>query len=818
MSKKHPPKRAPSTRTEPGLNDIPRWLPATVFALITIVLFRGFIFGKTSLLGTDTMALSYFARQFYTTFVHNFHRFPLWNPLLYGGLPFVDGMHGDIFYPPSLALFFLSAEKMWGWKIVLHVFMAGLFMYLWLREIGVSRGSAMLGGIIYMMGADLVSLVLPGGDGKLFVSALAPLAFLLTERAVRLGRVRDYAAFSLGVALMILTSHMQCAYFAIWGITLYFIFRLVQRWKHSEITPSRAAGYFGAFAVAGLLAGGATAIQIVPPLSYLREWSHRASKTEQALVKDAYVYSTTYSLHPEEILALAVPEFVGDNVQTETHSGGSYWGRNGFKINSEYAGLIGIVLLPLLFLRRRRGQTWFFVGLSVLSLLYALGADTPFFHVFYLIPGVKLFRAPSIIIFLYGMSIATLAALAFDRAAELARAPDDEPRAVSRTLWIVTGAIGVLALLATAGVFTKLWVALFYHDIDSGHAAALQSNLPAIKMGFWIAFAVAAAVAGAIEGYARRMWSARTVLIALCVVAFFEQYRADAPFIRGTVLMNQNADPALFRADESIDFLQQRMKAGEVFRVLDLSYLIPQLQGQGYAQNVLAIHGIEQTAGHHGNEMGRYRELLGGEQPINLQSSFNLLDLTNTEYIVTPQAVELPGYTEAFRGSRSVVLRKADILPRAYLVGTVEVVPDTGAVNRMLAPGFDYHKKAIVPAPLPAGTQIQPDPQGTVTWIERSANEQILKVKSDRPALLMVLDNYYPAWHAHIDGQDAQLLRANYAFRAIPVPAGEHEVKVTYLASSLHTPAMISALVLIALMLAAFGAPLLDRVRRKSVA
>src|SRR5688500_18395745 len=205
---------APAGRPEDNKRQaIPWWLPPLVFLLAALIFHREFVIGGGKLLGVDSLALSYFARSFYTNFIHAFHSFPLWDPLLYGGMPFVDGMHGDIFYPPSLAMFFLNAERMWGWKIILHVFLAGVFCYLWLREIGLTRGSAMLGGLIFMLGPDLISLVFPGGDGKLFVSALTPLGFLLTERAIRLGRARDYAAFSLGIALVMFTSHMPAAYF-----------------------------------------------------------------------------------------------------------------------------------------------------------------------------------------------------------------------------------------------------------------------------------------------------------------------------------------------------------------------------------------------------------------------------------------------------------------------------------------------------------------------------------------------------------------------------------------------------------------------------
>lgn len=779
--------KAPDKTVEKTLNDIPRWVAPLVFALITFILFRKFIFGA-KILGTDTLGLSYFARHFYTTFIQTFHRFPLWDPLLYGGLPFVDGMHGDIFYPPSLALSLLGAERMWGYKLALHIFLAGIFMYLWLREIGVSRGSALLGGIVFMMGADLVSLVLPGGDGKLFVSALAPLAFMFTERAARRRRVQDYATFSLVLALVMFTSHMQAAYFLVWGVTAYFIFRIVQE---------KAYPHIAAFALAGVLGVGAAAIQFIPPLGYLREWSHRASQTEKAQIKDAYQYSTSYSLHPEEIMSLVVPEFVGDAARAAAAAPVQYWGRNGFKLNSEYAGLLGLVLLPLLFLRKRRGLYWFMPALGAVALLYSLGADTPLFHLFYLIPGVKLFRAPSIIIFLYGMSVATIAALALDRIAE-------DRNAGRRAIWVVPGVLLLLALMAASGALTNLWQNVIYPGMSPAQASALQAGLPAIKTGFFLAFAVSVAAALSIEGVRWGIWGMRTAMVALCVIAFLEEYRAGAPFIRTTVLMNEGNDPAFFEADEAISFLKQRQAAGEVFRAYDISE-IAQMQNPGYQyQNTLAQHGIEQLGGHHGNEMGRYREILGGPSPTNVTNdNFNLFDVTNTQYVIAPGLIDLPGFTEAFRGTRNVVYRKTDVLPRAYLAGRVEVVADDKAAARLIAKDFDHHKNVIVPAPLTA--QIQPDPEGTVQWVKREPDRQLLKVKTDKPALLVVLDNFYPQWQAKVDGKVTPIIRANYAFRAVPISAGAHEVAFDYTAKNLKSSAIISIIIILGLTGLAFG-------------
>ena len=794
--------------------ELPRWLPLAAYALVCIILFRETIFGGARLLGSDNLELGLFARDFYTDFIRNFHRFPVWEPLLYGGLPFIEGMHGDIFYPPSLALFFMNAETMWGWKMILHIFMAGCFTYGWLRSINVSRGAAFVGGLIYMASPLLVSMVYPGGDGKLFNYTLAPLAFWLTERLVVHRRVRDFAAFALGIAALVFTSQMQVAYFCIWGVSLYFFFRVFQIWRADRSTL-RLVGTLAGFAVAGIIGVAAAAVQFLPPLQYLREWSHRADKTEQT--QRGYDFSTSWSLHPEEIMSLAVPEFVGASVMTETRPAPTYWGRNPFKLNSEYAGFIPLLLLPLMFIRRRSGQTIFFTVLAAIALLYALGAHTPFFRLFYLIPGVKLFRAPSLIIFLYGLSIATLASLAIDRMIEFTRDPE-ALRKTRKTLWITVLVFGVLALLATTGMFESIWRSIFSVRLEPHQILGLEANQKFMQTGFWVVFLIGAIVAGAWEGFARGMYGVRALIIAIAVIAFFDAYRIDRPFIRGTVLMNEADDPIRYTPDESIRWLQQRQEAGEVFRAIDLSS-VAQLEGQGYGANTLALHGIEQLAGHHGNELGRYRQLIGGDRAYSLlTSNLKLADVTNTTYLVSPQPLQAPGLTEVYRGSRTAIYRKDAALPRAYFVSKVEVVPDAQAVNRLLSPDFDARTTVLVSEQLPMGITARPFGANSIRWLERGNAVQRLQVNVSASTLLVVLDNYYKAWHAQVDGEDVPLIRANHTFRAIPVPAGQHEVVMRYSTETVQASAIASGIILLVLLVLAFGAPLVARFRKPRAA
>ena len=81
---------------------------------------------------------------------------------------------------------------------------------------------------------------------------------------------------------------------------------------------------------------------------------------------------------------------------------------------------------------------------------------------------------------------------------------------------------------------------------------------------------------------------------------------------------------------------------------------------------------------------------------------------------------------------------------------------------------------------------------GEVQWLERSPNRSRLRVQSDRFALLVLAENWYPAWKAEVNGGEVPVLRANHSLRALPVPAGESEVEVFYDAGSLRGSLLLS--------------------------
>ena len=96
---------------------------------------------------------------------------------------------------------------------------------------------------------------------------------------------------------------------------------------------------------------------------------------------------------------------------------------------------------------------------------------------------------------------------------------------------------------------------------------------------------------------------------------------------------------------------------------------------------------------------------------------------------------------------------------------------------------------------------------GEVRWLERGLNRMRLQVRSDSPALLVLAENWYPAWKAEVGGVEVPVLRANHTLRAVPVPSGESEVEVFYDAGALLGPFLTTLASLALVSLAVFVRP-----------
>ncbi|NJD18465.1 MAG: hypothetical protein FIA95_04180, partial [Gemmatimonadetes bacterium] len=282
--KSKPTKTAPrevrGERSVQGPLRVPGWLPAVLVVAVTAVLFRELSFSSRRLWGSDPLSLGYVSRAFYGDALRGSGAYPLWMPGLLGGTPFLEALAGgDSLYPPSVFLLLLmETYRSLGWKLVIHVAAGGLFMFGWARALDRSRAASLVAALGYAVAPFMVSFVHPGHDGKLFVTALAPLLFWALEATFRRRGLLPYAGVAAVVGLVLLTTHFQMAYFLFGLAGIYYGFRSWLVWREARAggapgpRAARAAGgRFALFLAAAVLGAALSGVQLLPAFRYVTE-------------------------------------------------------------------------------------------------------------------------------------------------------------------------------------------------------------------------------------------------------------------------------------------------------------------------------------------------------------------------------------------------------------------------------------------------------------------------------------------------------------------------------------------------------------------
>jgi len=189
--------------------------------------------------------------------------------------------------------------------------------------------------------------------------------------------------------------------------------------------------------------------------------------------------------------------------------------------------------------------------------------------------------------------------------------------------------------------------------------------------------------------------------------------------------------------------------------------------------------------------------------------------LSTGEFIRLPRAIDraperLDGLNLVARldhGSRSLVIR-SNPDPRAYLAFDARVVPDWKAAEQAMAARRDFHETALLEEGGRPGFSPSPGRHESSAVIERFEPERIVvRTRADADAILVLGEAWYPGWRAAVAGAPAAVFPVNGWMRGVVVPAGEHEVVLTYRERALSAGLAISALCAALLALLAFRAP-----------
>jgi len=190
-------------------------------------------------------------------------RFAFWNPYLYSGAPFFGGFQSALLYPLNFPYLVLPLTLAINVGILLHIFLLGLFMYLWARGRGLGRPAALVGGLLIMFSGGHFPHVYAGHLTNLCAMSWVPLIFWAVDGLINRPSTRFFLIGSCAYALHILAGHPQYVYYTTMVIACYTLVQIL--WPLSESSHKVPTVKKILALIAIFIGGGAlAAIQILP--------------------------------------------------------------------------------------------------------------------------------------------------------------------------------------------------------------------------------------------------------------------------------------------------------------------------------------------------------------------------------------------------------------------------------------------------------------------------------------------------------------------------------------------------------------------------
>jgi hypothetical protein len=703
-------------------------------------------------------------------FLHRQNSFPCWNPSLCCGVPWLGSIQGAPLFPIRLLFSPLDPFSASGPCVFLKLCLAGWFTMLYVRLLGASGAASFLAGLVFSLSGFMIVWL---GHPLVNSAMWLPLLLYFLEKTFKEGRaaataspaLRAWAGFSVAFAFMILGGHPPTAIHVTLALGFYFIFR---QWGDGREKIFQRACLLGGSAAVGLLLA---APQILPYLEYYRQSS--SAQSSALLGRWASHLSFPALIHYLLPNALGNPAAGFDDLPNLL----GWREADNFNERTGYVGIVPLFFAACAVALRRCKFTKFFCFLAIGSLLVACGCP-PFPGILRALPVLCDVNHTRLLL-VAGFSLAVLAGLGVD---ELFRGTDRRrARAAAVAFCAVAGAALLLFLLATGPKIPAL---------DPPHWAFLRRQFLILAGGM---------AAVLLSAFWPARWNGR-VPMAVCLGWTAGDLLCFACGYNPAIPRDRYYPPA-----PAVEWLQQDRS---LFRITGVEALPP---------NTAEVFGLSDARGMDYMTVRRYEELITGRAGdfffySNVNTIPAALRLLNVKYILSPRALPLnPDLFELAYSKDISIYRFKECLERALLVCDYEVEPDPSALlSRVLSSGFDPQRVLLLedqPVPAPAaavGRTAGTNAEGAARVVSYEPDDVVIDASLSRPGFLLLLDTYFPGWSATVNGKPAPILRADYNFRAVSLPAGEWTVRFSYRPASLRLGMCLCALGLLALGAACF--------------
>ena len=790
----------------------------------------------------------------------------LWTGSMFGGMPATQisvDYRGDATDPFYNLLF-------WGQRPPSYLIISLLGGFLLFLAFGVNPWLSAVGAIAVTFCSYNMQIVQVGHNTKMVAIAFMPWVLAALVYAYRRKALLGAVFFALALSFQIKANHPQITYYLAFIVFGYAIAELcgavaAQRRRKAAVrnavpvsdsiltsgttveppfreTPvGRWLTASVLVLVGGLLGIATNANKLMPTYEYAgytmrggSELTHdEHNQTGDGLKLD---YATAWSYGIEETPNLLIPDFNGGSssgelsrdsetfrvlqsygVNAESMRKGMplYWGPQPFTAGPMYLGAVSLFLFVFGLCVIRGRYKWWIAGVSLLALLLGWGSHFMWFSeiFFKYAPLYNKFRTVSMILVILQVTVPLMGILGVN-AALFAKEPlpDRKVRNGLLTALGVTGGISLLFALfpGLAGDFSSASDAAVFGGNEQLIRALQDDRRSLLRSDAFRSLIFIVLAAGVFFASWKGKLKTMPAVALLGILLLVDLWGVDKRYLNKEHFVTERNFDSQFNP---------RPVDNAIHQDTDLSYRVLDLTVNTFNDAIVSYH----------------HKTIGGYSPAKLQRYQDLIDF----HIAPEMRTMIDDVNSAMSTARTVgdLENALGYYPVLSMLNTKYIVVDPGSLpltyDRRLGNGWLVSRVRTAPtadAEMAALGEIDPAveavifdpeaPEGTVTEYARadsgrvelvyySPNRLRYDVSAPAKGLAVFSEIWYPAgWKAFVDGNEVQVLRADYALRALMIEEGDHEVEFVFDPASFTVGRNISLASSIAILVLLAGAVL----------
>ena len=538
----------------------------------------------------------------------------------------------------------------------------------------------------------------------------------------------------------------------------------------------------------------------------------------------SYTEATTWSMDLKDLIQFFIPDPYGYGV-----SEAKYWSNQSW-LKTIYIGTIPFILSVFFFVERRR-KTLPFIFILLFSFILAFGKNSAIYeYLYYYLPSFNKIRYPVKFLFLVFILFSISAGLGWDSLKQ------NLEYGKKRGKRIIIGLLCLATLSAIAFGFLSYFDAevknfLIERGVKYPEYNEVYINVFNTKRLLVIFILSTLMLYGGMRSIKMQRIMPYLMVSILTIDLFFAHF--GYYFTTKTEEYHKNSESMSFVLKDKDElfrvFTTPKTKKGEVVISATENNEIKEKEVSSVNDSKNVNVGIDKEI-IHGYNLERRIFDMDGVEVMRLSDyekvstlltaapgpgATNLLALLNVKYVLSTPKIEskefrlvkiirpVPGKTKKKLEEENFlkIYQNLNYLPRAFLVEGYRILKEQQDFSRVVQDirdktfhpakevllyeepwGGDSSELRVRSSELVKTKTIkeQKKREDEVSIVDYRNNSVRLSVNTDRPKILVLSETYYPGWKAYVDGQEKKILKANFAFRAVPLSAGQHEVEFIY--------------------------------------